>query len=61
MTAARLKRFFDENGVAYESIPHYAAYTAQETAASAHVRGRELAKTVMVIAPQTPWPCHRAA
>ncbi len=30
------------------SIPHYVAYTAQETAASAHVRGRELAKTVMV-------------
>lgn len=48
MPAARLKRFLEEQGVPYVSIPHYTTYTAQETAASAHVRGRELAKTVMV-------------
>ncbi len=48
MPATKLKRFLDDNSVPYASIPHYATYTAQETAASAHVRGRELAKTVMV-------------
>lgn len=48
MPAVKLKRFLQENAVYYESIPHYMAYTAQETAASAHVHGRELAKTVMV-------------
>ncbi len=48
MPAAKLKRFLDEQGVSYVAIPHFTTYTAQETAASAHVRGRELAKTVMV-------------
>ena len=48
MPAVKLKRFLYENDVHYESIPHYLSYTAQETAASAHVHGRELAKTVMV-------------
>ena len=48
MPAAKLKRFLDENQVRYVSIQHSPAYTAQETAASAHVPGRELAKTVMV-------------
>ncbi len=48
MPATKLKRFLDENEVPYESIRHFVAYTAQETAASAHIRGRELAKTVMV-------------
>jgi Ala-tRNA(Pro) deacylase len=48
MPATRLKRFLDDHGVRYVSIPHYPTYTAQETAASAHLRGREVAKTVMV-------------
>ena len=48
MPAAKLKRFLDENHVRYVSIQHSPAYTAQETAASAHVPGRELAKTVIV-------------
>jgi Ala-tRNA(Pro) deacylase len=48
MPAQKLKQFLDAHGVAYHSIPHYVAYTAQETAAAAHVHGRELAKTVMV-------------
>jgi Ala-tRNA(Pro) deacylase len=34
--------------VKYVTISHSAAYTAQEIAASAHVPGRELAKTVIV-------------
>jgi len=48
MPAAKLKRFLDENHVRYVSIQHSPAYTAQETAASAHIPGRELAKTVIV-------------
>ncbi len=48
MPARKLKRFLEDNQVAYSTIPHYATYTAQETAASAHVRGRDLAKTVIV-------------
>ncbi len=48
MPATRLKQLLDERGVRYTSIPHFLAYTAQETAAAAHIRGRELAKTVMV-------------
>ena len=48
MPAAKLRKFLDENAVRYVSIQHSPAYTAQETAASAHVPGRELAKTVMV-------------
>ena len=48
MPVKKLKEFLDGNGVKYVSINHSAAYTAQEIAASAHVRGKELAKTVMV-------------
>ncbi len=47
MPAEALKKYLDENKVAYEVISHMRTYTAQETAASAHVPGRELAKTVM--------------
>ena len=48
MPSTKLKRFLDENRVRYVSIRHSPAFTAQETAASAHIPGRELAKTVMV-------------
>jgi Ala-tRNA(Pro) deacylase len=48
MAIARLKRFLDENGVRYVTIRHSLAHTAQEVAESAHVSGRELAKTVIV-------------
>jgi Ala-tRNA(Pro) deacylase len=48
MPAAKLKEFLDGQRVKYVSIQHSPAYTAQEIAASAHVSGRELAKTVMV-------------
>ncbi len=47
MPAKALKEFLDKQKIAYEVIPHARAYTAQETAASAHVPGRDLAKTVM--------------
>jgi Ala-tRNA(Pro) deacylase len=48
MPAKKVKRFLDENHIRYVSIRHSPAYTAQETAASAHIPGRELAKTVML-------------
>ncbi len=48
MPVQRLRRFLDENGVKYLTVSHSPAYTAQEIAASAHVKGRELAKTVMI-------------
>jgi len=48
MPIQRLKEFLDAENVKYVSISHSPAYTAQEIAASAHVPGKELAKTVMV-------------
>lgn len=48
MPAQRLKEFLDEHHVKYVTINHSLAYTAQEIAASAHIPGDSLAKTVMV-------------
>lgn len=48
MPATKLKQFLDANQVRYVSIQHSPAFTAQEVAASAHIPGRELAKTVIV-------------
>src|SRR5438093_12542864 len=48
MPVRKLKEFLDRERVKYVSIVHSTAYTAQEVAASAHITGRELAKTVIV-------------
>ena len=40
--------FLDSERVKYTTISHSEAYTALEIAASAHIPGKELAKTVMV-------------
>ncbi len=48
MRASRVKDFLDTNRIHYASIAHPTAYTAQGTAAYAHVSGNELAKTVIV-------------
>jgi Ala-tRNA(Pro) deacylase len=48
MPCGKLKKFLDSNHVKYLSIAHSPAYTAQEVAASAHIPGKEMAKTVMV-------------
>jgi Ala-tRNA(Pro) deacylase len=48
MPVEKLKKFLDEKKVKYVSIRHSLAYTAQEIAASAHIHGKELAKTVIV-------------
>jgi len=49
MAVEKLREFLDSNQVKYVTISHSVAYTAQEIAASAHIRGKELAKTVMVL------------
>ncbi len=48
MPATRLRAYLDENRVRYLSTTHSQAYTAQEIAAATHVRGKAMAKTVMV-------------
>ena len=48
MIARKIKQFLDENDVKYVTITHSAAYTAQEIAASVHVPGKDVAKSVMV-------------
>jgi len=48
MPMRTLAKFLDENKIRYVRISHSPAYTAQEIAASAHIPGREVAKTVMV-------------
>ncbi len=44
----RLEDYLDSNTVNYRKLYHSPTFTAQETAASAHVSGKELAKTVVV-------------
>jgi len=44
----RLKEYLEKNQVSFEVGYHQRVYTAQEIAAAEHVRGRELAKVVMV-------------
>ncbi|HTL59109.1 MAG TPA: YbaK/EbsC family protein [Candidatus Limnocylindrales bacterium] len=48
MPVKQLKEFLDREKVKYISIIHSTAYTAQEVAASAHITGKELAKTIIV-------------
>ncbi|MCK4233361.1 YbaK/EbsC family protein [candidate division WOR-3 bacterium] len=48
MPVKKLKDFLDSQGIKYVTISHSQAYTAQEIASSAHIPGKELAKTVMI-------------
>ena len=48
MPATKLKAFLDSQKVKYVSCKHSKAFTASEVAASTHVPGREMAKTIMV-------------
>lgn len=48
MPVRKLKEFLDSNNIKYVSVVHSTAYTAQEVAASSHIPGKELAKTVMI-------------
>ena len=49
MPVRKIKEFLDSEHVKYVTIIHSRAYTAQEIAASAHIPGKELAKTVVVL------------
>ena len=44
-----MKEFLDENKIKYVSVRHSTAYTAQEVAALTHTKGKDFAKTVMVM------------
>jgi len=48
MPSKKLKEFLDQNNVKYVTIRHSLAYTSQEIAASAHIKGKNLAKTVLI-------------
>jgi Ala-tRNA(Pro) deacylase len=48
MPAGKLNEYLDSQGVAYVTINHSRAYTATETAASAHVPMKDMAKSVIL-------------
>jgi Ala-tRNA(Pro) deacylase len=48
MAVQKLIDYLNENKVKYVLINHSSAYTASEVAASAHIKGQELAKTLIV-------------
>ena len=48
MPLTKLKAFLDSQQINYRLITHATAYTAQGTAATSHVGGDELAKTVVI-------------
>lgn len=49
MPLSKLREFLDSNQIQYLVISHSVAYTAQGIAALTHIKGKELAKTVMVM------------
>ena len=48
MPVKTLQKFLDAQHIKYVTMSHSPAFTAQEIAASAHIPGKELAKTVIV-------------
>lgn len=48
MALKKLSDYLQNNHIKYETITHSPAYTAAETAQSAHIPGKLLAKTVIV-------------
>lgn len=48
MPLAKLTEYLDSHGKKYIVMKHSEAFTAQEVAASAHIPGKDMAKTVMV-------------
>ena len=44
----RLRELLDRHGARYQVLEHSPAYTAQETAHSMHLPGREIAKVVVI-------------
>lgn len=48
MPLNKLKEYLDSNQIRYVTIKHSLAFTAQEIAASAHIKGKSIAKTVIL-------------
>ena len=48
MPVKQLEEFLDANNIKYITINHSRAFTARETARSAHIQGKDMAKTVMI-------------
>jgi Ala-tRNA(Pro) deacylase len=48
MAISKLTDYLDENGKKYVIVKHSEAFTAQEVAASAHIPGKDMVKTVIV-------------
>lgn len=48
MAISRLTDYLDEHGKKYVIVKHSEAFTAQEVAASAHIPGKDMVKTVIV-------------
>ncbi len=46
----KLEKYFHDNGVGYQMMTHSTAYTAQDVAAAQKVKGKQVAKVVMVLA-----------
>lgn len=55
MIPQRIVEYLETSGVPYERRLHRRAFTAQELAAAAHVKGRKVAKSVLVKAGDTTW------
>ncbi len=49
MPARDVERYLSDHTISYRLVPHAPAYTALETAQSAHVSGHKLAKAVVVL------------
>ncbi len=49
MPVKKLKEYLDKNNIQYITITHSQAFTAQQVAASAHISGWNMAKTVIVL------------
>lgn len=49
MPLEKLKKFLDDHQIKYVLIKHSPAFTAQEVAGLAHIPGKEMAKTVLVL------------
>ncbi len=48
MPLSKLETYLRNNDVSFNKIVHHKTYTAQRTAADAHISGKEIAKTVIV-------------
>jgi Ala-tRNA(Pro) deacylase len=48
MINERIHGYLEKHHIAYQRIPHEPTFTAQHTAQAAHIKGRRLAKSVIV-------------